>query len=65
MATAFSSETYVGNGNVTASGGKTFAYDFENRLVAMSSGAVSIVYDGDGNRVSKLANGVGDSLPGG
>jgi RHS repeat-associated protein len=47
------SESYDSNGNVTASGGKTFTYDTENRLVSVNGGAVTIVYDGDGNRVSK------------
>ena len=51
------SESYDNNGNVTATGGKTFAYDSENHLVSMNSGAVAIVYDGDGNRVAKT---VGD-----
>lgn len=40
----FLQRIYDGNGNVPASGGKTFAYDSENRLVSMSSGAVSVVY---------------------
>lgn len=53
-----SGELYDANGNVTASGGKTFAYDSQNRLTSMNGGAVRIVYDGDGNRVAKTANGV-------
>ena len=53
-----STETYDNNGNTLRSGGKTFAYDFENRVKSMNSGAVSIVYDGDGNRVAKTVNGV-------
>ena len=53
-----SSESYDANGNVTATGGKTFAYDSENHLMSMNGGAVSIVYDGDGNRVAKTVNGV-------
>jgi RHS repeat-associated protein len=53
-----SSESYDANGNVTASDGKTFAYDSENHLVSMNGGAVQIVYDGDGNRIAKSANGV-------
>jgi RHS repeat-associated protein len=48
-----SSETYDQNGNVTAEGGKTFSYDSQNELVSMNGTAVQIVYDGDGNRVSK------------
>ena len=49
-------ETYDSNGNTTATGGKTFAYDSENHLVSMNGGAVTLVYDGDGNRVVKTAN---------
>jgi RHS repeat-associated protein len=51
-------ESYDANGNVTAAGGKTFSYDSENHLVSMNGGAVTIVYDGDGNRVAKTVNGV-------
>jgi RHS repeat-associated protein len=53
-----SAESYDSNGNVTATGGKTFAYDSENHLISMNSGAVTIVYDGDGNRVAKTVGGV-------
>jgi RHS repeat-associated protein len=52
------SESYDQDGNVIASGGKTFAYDTENHLVSMNSGAVTIVYDGDDNRVKKIVGGV-------
>jgi RHS repeat-associated protein len=52
------SETYDANGNTTLSGGRTFAYDSENRLTSMNNGAVSIVYDGFGNRVAETASGV-------
>jgi hypothetical protein len=45
------------NGNVTATGGKSFVYDAENHLTSMNSGAVSIVDDGFGNRVSKTVGG--------
>ena len=51
-------ETYDGNGNVTATGGKTFSYDSQNELISANGGAVTVVYDGFGNRVSKTANGV-------
>ena len=51
------SDTYDQNGNTTASGGNSYAYDFENRLLIENSTAVAIVYDGDGNRVSKTASG--------
>ena len=50
-------ESYDSNGNVTAAAGKNFAYDTENHLVSMG-GAVTILYDGDGNRVSKTVSGV-------
>jgi RHS repeat-associated protein len=53
-----SSESYDTNGNVTATGGKTFAYDSENHLTSMNGGTVQIIYDGDGNRVAKSVNGV-------
>jgi RHS repeat-associated protein len=52
-----SSETYDANGNTLTTGGKTFAYDFENRLKSMNAGAVTIQYDADGNRVAKTVNG--------
>jgi uncharacterized protein RhaS with RHS repeats len=37
---------------------KKFAYGSENQLTSMNSGTVTIVYDGDGNRVSKAISGV-------
>ncbi len=49
-------DTYDNNGNTVSSGGITNAYDFENRMTA--HGSVTIVYDGDGNRVSETAGGV-------
>ena len=51
-------ESYDADGNTTATGGKSFAYDSEDRLKSMDGGAVTITYDGDGNRVQKMANGV-------
>jgi len=53
-----STETYDANGNTLTTGGKTFAYDFENHLKGLNGGAVTIQYDADGNRVSKTVNGV-------
>ena len=53
-----SAESYDANGNTLASGGKTFAYDFENRLKSLNGGTVTIQYDADGNRVAKTVNGV-------
>ena len=51
-------ETYDANGNTLTTAGKTFAYDFENRLKSMNNGAVTIQYDADGNRVAKTVAGV-------
>lgn len=53
-----STETYDADGNTLTSGGKTFTYDFENRIKAVNGGAITIQYDGDGNRVAKTVNGV-------
>jgi RHS repeat-associated protein len=53
-----SPETYDSNGNTLTTGGKTFAYDSENHLISMNGGAVKLIYDGDGNRVAKIVNGV-------
>jgi RHS repeat-associated protein len=53
-----STETYDANGNTLTSGGKSFAYDAENKLVSMNGGAVTIAYDGFGNRVAKTVGGV-------
>jgi RHS repeat-associated protein len=52
------SDVYDLNGNTTTSDGHTYAYDFENRLISKDNGAVSIVYDCDGNRVAKTVGGV-------
>jgi RHS repeat-associated protein len=52
------SDGYDLNGNTTSSGGHAYAYDFENRFVSKDSGAVTLVYDGDGHRVAKTAAGV-------
>jgi RHS repeat-associated protein len=52
-----SSDTYDNDGNTVASGGNAFSYDFENHLVAENGGTVSIVYDGDGNRIAKTVGG--------
>jgi RHS repeat-associated protein len=53
-----SSDTYDSNGSTIASGGNNYSYDFENHLTSSNAGAVTIVYDGDGNRVAKTAGGV-------
>jgi RHS repeat-associated protein len=46
-------DTYDANGNTLTSSGKTFAYDFANRLTSVNAGAVTMLYDGDDNRVAK------------
>jgi RHS repeat-associated protein len=48
-----STDTYDNDGNTTASVGITNTYDFENHM--LKHGSVSMVYDGDGNRVSETA----------
>jgi YD repeat-containing protein len=50
------SNSYDANGNTTASNGNAYSYDFENHLI--KQGGITIVYDGDGNRVSKTVAGV-------
>jgi RHS repeat-associated protein len=50
------SDSYDSNGSTIGSGGNVYSYDFENRLIGLNPGtanAVTFVYDGDGNRVSK------------
>src|SRR5437016_7318239 len=49
-------DLYDANGNTTSSGGILNAYDFENHMIR--HGNVSIVYDGDGNRVSETVGGL-------
>src|SRR5439155_13258489 len=44
------------NGNATSSGGVSNGYDFENRMTTY--GTTTMVYDGDGNRVSETVSGV-------
>ena len=44
------------NGNKISSAGITNTYDFENQL--LTHGPVTMVYDGDGNRVSETVDGV-------
>jgi len=44
-------DTYDNNGNTISSSGISYTYDFENKL--LMKGAVVMVYDGDGNRVSE------------
>jgi RHS repeat-associated protein len=53
-------DAYDAGGNTVGSGTNTgangYVYDFENHLI--KQGGISIVYDGDGNRVSKTVAGV-------
>jgi RHS repeat-associated protein len=49
-------QTMDANGNTVLSGGVSDSYDFENHLT--QHGAVTIVYDGDGNRVAETVGGV-------
>lgn len=51
-------DTYDNNGNTTGANGRTFSYNFENRIKSANGGAITIVYDGDGNRVAKTVGGV-------
>ena len=53
-----STDIYDANGNTLATGGKAFTYDSENHLMSMNGGAVTLLYDGDGNRVAKTVGGV-------
>ena len=56
-----STDTYDNNGSTIASNGNGYVYDFENRLIAVNVGTpnqINIVYDGDGNRMSKTMAGV-------
>src|SRR3989441_2290519 len=48
---------YDNNGNLTSGAGRTLTYDFENRPTSITSGGVTttMVYDGDGGRVKKIA----------
>jgi len=52
-----STDAYDNNGNTTSSGGANSTYDFENHVTGFG-GIVSMTYDGDGNRVKKIVNGV-------
>ena len=50
------SYAYDANGNMTARGGRVFAYDAENRLVSVTDGGSSLAayaYDADGGRVRR------------
>lgn len=53
-----SGDTFDANGNTITSGGVTYTYDFEDRLLSTSNG-VTIVYDGDGMVWTPMAQGSG------
>jgi RHS repeat-associated protein len=48
---------YDNNGNLTSWAGRTLTWDYENRPTSITSGGVTttMVYDGDGGRVKKIA----------
>ena len=48
-------DTYDNNGNTMSQAGIANTYDFENRM--LTHGAVTLVYDGDGNRVWETVGG--------
>jgi RHS repeat-associated protein len=53
-------DTYDNDGSTVKSGANTYAYDFESRIVSVNAGApnaISVLYDGLGNRVSKTVSG--------
>lgn len=52
------SDGYDANGNTRAAAGRTYAYDFEDRIKNADGDAVRIVYDGDGNLAAKTVGGV-------
>jgi RHS repeat-associated protein len=52
------SDAYDANGNTRSADGKTFVYDFEDRIKSANNGAVRITYDGDGNLAAKTVSGV-------
>lgn len=49
-------DQYDADGNTVGSTGITNTYDFENHLI--THGGVSVVYDGDGNRVAETVGGI-------
>jgi RHS repeat-associated protein len=56
-----SGDTFDGNGTTLSSNGIAYTFDFEDRLLTAtppSFAAVSMTYDGDGNRVAKTVSGV-------
>ena len=54
------SDTFDNNGSTLSSGGNSYTYDAEAKLVSavVNGHNIAIVYDGDGNRVQKTVDGV-------
>ncbi len=48
-----STDAYDAGGNTTGSGGVTYTYDFENRIIGTNTN-ISITHNGDGQRVRKV-----------
>jgi hypothetical protein len=57
-----SADSYDNDGNTISSGGTANTYDFENRM--LTHGAVSIAYDGDGNRIAPNCGAAGTTTYG-
>jgi RHS repeat-associated protein len=57
---AANNTTYDNNGNITSADGKAYGYDYENRLTSITGNGlnISLIYNGDGDLVSKTINGV-------
>ncbi len=51
-------EKYDDNGNTLETDEHTYTYDYDNRLIGADGGAVTIAYDGDGNKVEETSGGV-------
>lgn len=49
---------YDATGSERGAEGRSFAYDFENRMKSADGGGVRLVYDGDGNLAAKTVGGV-------
>jgi RHS repeat-associated protein len=51
-------DVYDANGNTLVSGSTQYTYDFADHLTTTDPGAVTILYDGDGQRVAQTFQGV-------
>ncbi|HKG80759.1 MAG TPA: RHS repeat-associated core domain-containing protein [Pyrinomonadaceae bacterium] len=51
-------DSFDANGNTRVADGRSFTYDFENRIKTVNGGAVRVVYDGDGNLAAKTVGAV-------